>query len=129
VNPILKDRMQIIHCSGYSSKEKQSILQDYVWPDLLTRLKFSPEDVKLTPETSKYLISEYSKEQGVRTLIRSAEMIITRLNMLRIADEETMKDYKFYLKVDFPLQLSISIIKKLLYDTERKEEPWRAMFN
>ena len=129
VNPILKDRMQIIHCAGYSSKEKQTILQDYVWPDLLSRLKFLPEDVKLTSETSKYLISEYSKEQGVRTLIRSAEMIITRLNMLRIADEETMKDYKFYLKVEFPLQLTIPIIKKLLYDTERKEEPWRAMFN
>ena len=46
VNPILKDRMQIIHCSGYSSKEKQTILEDYIWPDLLKRLKFSTQDGK-----------------------------------------------------------------------------------
>ena len=57
-------------------------------------------------------------------------MIITRLNMLRIADEETMKIYKFYVQVEFPLQLTTSIIKKLLFDLEKKEpEPWRAMFN
>lgn len=130
VNPILKDRMQIIHCSGYSSKEKQTILEDYIWPDLLKRLKFSTQDIKLSSESSKYLISEFSNEQGVRTLIRTAEMIITRLNMLRIADEETMKIYKFYVQVEFPLQLTTSIIKKLLFDLEKKEpEPWRAMFN
>ena len=130
VNPILKDRMQIIHCSGYSSKEKQTILEDYIWPDLLKRLKFSTQDIKLSSESSKYLISEFSNEQGVRTLIRTSEMIITRLNMLRIADEETMKIYKFYVQVEFPLQLTTSIIKKLLFDLEKKEpEPWRAMFN
>jgi ATP-dependent Lon protease len=130
VNPILKDRMQIIHCSGYSPKEKQTILETYVWPDLLSRLKFKNEDIKLTPDSAKYLVSEYSSEQGVRTLIRTAEMIITRLNMLRIADEETMKDYKFYLKVDFPLELTSKMIRTLLFDIERKEpELWRSMYN
>lgn len=130
VNPILRDRMQVINCGGYSQKEKQTILEEYVWPELLKRLRFSPEDIILG-ETSKFLISEYSsKEQGVRTLIRTAEMIVTRLNMLRIADEKTMKDYKFYLYVDFPLQLNISTIKKLLFDYGQKEyEPWRTMYN
>jgi ATP-dependent Lon protease len=122
--------MQVIHCGGYSQKEKQTILEQYVWPDLLKRLKFSSQDIFLTPESSKFLISEYSsKEQGVRTLIRTAEMLVTRLNMLRIADEETMKDYKFYLHVEFPLQLNISIIKKLLFDYQKEYEPWRTMYN
>jgi hypothetical protein len=77
------------------------------------------------------MISEYSsKEEGVRTLIRTAEMLVTRLNMLRIANEETMKDYKFYLKVDFPLELNITKIRKLLFDLAQKEpELWRAMYN
>ena len=130
VNPILRDRMQVINCGGYSQKEKQTILEEYVWPDLLKRLRFYPQDI-LLGESSKFLISEYSsKEQGVRTLIRTAEMLVTRLNMLRIADEKTMKDYKFFLHVDFPLQLNISIIKKLLFDYGQKEyEPWRTMYN
>ena len=130
VNPILRDRMQVIHCSGYTAKEKQSILEQYVWPDLLERLNFTKEDILLTDEASKFIISEYSaKEEGVRTLIRTAEAIITRLNMLRIADEETMKDYKFYTKVEFPLCLKESIIKTLLADTNTKEpETWRSMY-
>jgi len=131
VNPILRDRMQVIHCGGYSQKEKQTILEQYVWPDLLKRLRFSSEDILLTSESSKFLISEYSsKEEGVRTLIRTAEMLVTRLNMLRIANEETMKDYKFYLNVSFPLELGIQHIKKLLFDYAQKEpELWRAMYN
>jgi len=130
VNPILRDRMQVIHCSGYSAKEKQSILEEYVWPDLLRRLNFHADDIKLTSEAVKFIVSEYSsKEEGVRTLIRTAEAIITRLNMLRIADEETMKIYKFYIKVDFPLQLNEAIIKTLLTEMESKEpEPWRSMY-
>jgi len=131
VNPILRDRMQVINCTGYSAKEKQSILEDYVWPDLLKRLNFEKEDVQLSDEASKFIISEYSaKEEGVRTMIRTAEAIITRLNMLRIADEETMKDYKFYIKVDFPLRLNEEIIKTLLAETKIKEnETWRTMYS
>ena len=111
VNPILRDRMQIIYCSGYSEIEKQKILKNYIWPSLIERLKFKETDVCLTPESCKLLVSDYSsKEEGVRNLIRSAETIITRLNMLRIADEETMKDYSFYVQVNFPLNLTETLI-------------------
>jgi ATP-dependent Lon protease len=130
VNPILRDRMQVIHCARYTAKEKQSILEEYVWPDLLERLNFNKEDIILTDEASKFIISEYSsKEEGVRTLIRTTDAIITRLNMLRIADEETMKDYKFYTKVEFPLRLNEVVIKTLLTDTTTKDpETWRSMY-
>lgn len=131
VNPILRDRMQVIECSGYSAKEKQSILEDYVWPDLLKRLNFEKNDIQLSDAASKFIISEYSaKEEGVRTLIRTAEAIITRLNMLRIADEETMKDYKFYIKVEFPMCLNEETIKTLLAETKLKDsESWRTMYS
>jgi ATP-dependent Lon protease len=128
VNPILRDRMQVINCAGYSAKDKQSILEDYVWPDILQRLSFQKEDILLTDEASKFIISEFSKEEGVRTLIRTAEAIITRLNMLRIADEETMKDYKFYTKVEFPLKLNETIIRTLLAESSKEPETWRSMY-
>ena len=128
VNPILRDRMQVINCSGYTAKDKQAILQDYVWPDLLNRLKFAKEDIILTEEAIKFIISD--KELGVRTMIRTAESIITRLNMIRIADEETMKEYKFYTNLVFPLRLDEAMIKKLLTDSQAKEdESWKSMYN
>jgi ATP-dependent Lon protease len=131
VNPILRDRMQVIQCSGYSEADKKCILRDYVWPGLLERLCFKWSDIELPNETIEYLISEFSsQEKGVRTLIRTAETIITRLNMLRIADESVMKDYKFYVDVTFPLLLTTDLAKTLLYDTVAKEpELWRSMYN
>jgi ATP-dependent Lon protease len=128
VNAILRDRMQVINCSGYTAKDKQAILQDYVWPDLLNRLKFIKEDIILTEEAIKFIISD--KEPGVRSMIRTAESIITRLNMIRIADEETMKEYKFYTHLVFPVKLDETMIKKLLTDAQAKEdESWKSMYN
>jgi ATP-dependent Lon protease len=129
VNPILRDRMQVIHCGGYSELEKQVILKDYVWPSILKNLKFSDTDV-LLGESYKFMVREFSsKEQGIRTLIRCAETILTRLNILRIADEETTSEYKFYIPVKFPLTLTDSVIKKLMSGIEYREpELWKAMY-
>lgn len=129
VNPILKDRMTIIHCDGYSEKDKEVILSQYIFPSLLERLQFTKQDIEVTKECMECMITDYSQEQGVRSLIRCAETILTRLNMLRIADEETMKEYKFYTKVEFPLKLTPTLIKTLLCDTTKKElETWKSMY-
>jgi len=51
------------------------------------------------------------------------------LNMLRIADEDTMKEYKFYVKIEFPFMLNETSLKILLDEYEKKEpEPWRSMY-
>ena len=130
VNPILRDRMQVVHCGGYSESEKQIILKDYVWPSLLKNLKFTDEELILNSHCCKFMVREFSsKEQGIRTLIRCAETIITRLNILKIADEETTKDYKFFIKIEYPLQLNEIIIKKLMTGIEyREHEPWKSMY-
>ena len=130
INPILRDRMQVIHCSGYTEIEKQTILKDYVWPQLIERLRFSKDDIVFTDQSMRFLIAEYSSnEQGVRTLIRIVETIVTRLNMLRIADEEMMKGYKFYIKLELPVVLNEINIKKLLCDESKSIDTWQTMYN
>jgi len=129
VHPILKDRMQVIHCSGYTAEEKKIILTQYVWPQLVERVKL--ENVKITDEAIKFLISEYSKEEeGVRTLMRSVETLLTRINLLRIADEETAKSYKFYTKLKFPLEIKTDLAKHILEDASTKNvnESWRHLY-
>ncbi len=129
IHPILKDRMQVIHCSGYTADEKKIILTQYVWPQLVERVKL--DNVKITDEAIKFLISEYSKEEeGVRTLMRSVETLLTRINLLRIADEETAKSYKFYKKLVFPLQITTELAKHILEDTNSKQvnESWRHLY-
>ena len=130
VHPILRDRMTIISCGGYNEKDKKEILKSHVWPQLLERLKFSSSEVEITDDGMKFLISEYSSdEKGVRTLIRTVESMMTRLNMLRVADSETMKEYNFFMDVSFPLKIDEKVIRTLLVDLNKKElETWRSMY-
>jgi ATP-dependent Lon protease len=130
VHPILRDRMTIIQCDGYNEKDKKEILKGYVWPQLIERLRFDDEDVFITDAGMSYLISEFSKEEkGVRTLIRTVETMMTRLNMLRVADDETMKEYSFYMEVTCPLAIDEKVIQTLIGDISKKEiETWRTMY-
>lgn len=130
VHPILRDRMTIIHCGGYSEKDKLVILRDYIFPEILERLMFRNEDILLSESAIKYMISEFSSdEKGVRTLIRTVESMMTRLNMLRIANDESMKDYKFYMDVKFPLIITEQVVKTLLCDFDKKEaESWKSLY-
>jgi ATP-dependent Lon protease len=129
VHPILKDRMQVIHCSGYTADEKKVILTQYVWPQILERIKMT-EDLKISDEAIKFLISEHSNhEEGVRTLMRAVETLVTRINLLRIADEETAKSYKFYTKIELPLTIDVATAKHILQETEvPKQETWRSLY-
>lgn len=128
VHPVLKDRMQVIHCSGYSADEKRIILTQYVWPQLLERIKL--QEVTIADDAIKFMISEYSKEEeGVRTLMRAMESLLTRINLLRIADEQTAKSYKFYTKITFPLTITTEVAKHILSDmTTTPNESWRHLY-
>jgi ATP-dependent Lon protease len=131
VHPILRDRMTVIHCGGYNEKDKTVILKDYIWPQLLDRLKFKPEEIILTDAAIKHIITDYSEEEkGVRTLIRTVEGMMTRLNMLRVMQDESMKEYSFYVEYITPFTLTEPVVRKLLTDLAKKEpEHWRVMYN
>jgi ATP-dependent Lon protease len=131
VHPILRDRMSVIHCGGYNETDKKAILKDYIWPQLLERLKFKPEEIVLTDEAIKFLISEYSgEEKGVRTLIRTVETMMTRINMLRLSNDKSMKDYPFYMDVKFPLTITPKTVRMLLKGTDKPktDQSYLAMY-
>jgi ATP-dependent Lon protease len=119
VHPILKDRMNVIQCSGYSEEEKKIILTQYIWPDMLKRFKLESTDIVLTDEAIRYMIREFSTgEEGVRSVIRVVETLVMRVNLLRIAakDDPATKAYKFYMDITFPLTVTTAIAEKLLTD-------------
>jgi ATP-dependent Lon protease len=128
VHPILRDRMQVINCAGYSAEDKKVILTQYVWPQILERIKI--EGLTISDEAVKYLISEFSREEeGVRTLMRAVESLVTRINLLRIADEETAKSYKFYSKITLPLVVTPAVAAHILQDlNSAPPETWRTLY-
>jgi len=131
VHPVLKDRMSVIQCSGYKDDEKKIIIANYVWPDVLKHAGIAREDLTATEEAAEYIIKEYSKgEQGMRNIIRVVETVVSRINLLRISDEETAKSYKFYTKIAFPAKLTKETVKTILVDfSAEAPETWRSMYN
>jgi ATP-dependent Lon protease len=131
INPILKDRMTMIHCSGYKDPEKKIIVANYIWVEILNLVGISRSDLKATEEAADYIIKEYSNgEEGMRSLIRIVETVVSRINLLRISDTATAEGYKFYVPVKFPMMLDVPTIKKLLIDYSPKEpETWRSLYN
>jgi ATP-dependent Lon protease len=128
IHPILKDRMQVITCAGYTAEDKKVILGQYIWPQVLKRLNME-KDLTITDEAVKFMISEYSnEEEGVRVLIRSVETLVTRINLLRIADEKTAKTYPFYKAVKLPMSITPDDIKALLVESKVVNESWRHLY-
>jgi ATP-dependent Lon protease len=130
VHPILRDRMTIIQCGGYNEKDKTAILKQHIWPQIQERLRFSTQELNLADDAISYLITEFSlHEKGVRSLIRAVETMTTRLNMLRVTSDESMKEYEFYLAIQFPLTITKQIAETLLKNYDKKElESWKSMY-
>ncbi len=66
----LVDRMEMIEFSGYTEREKQAIASQYLIPRQLRRNGLTAEQIELTDEGLGRVISEYTREAGVRQLER-----------------------------------------------------------
>lgn len=126
VHPVLKDRMTVIQCSGYTEDEKKIILSKYVWPEMLNRFKLNPTDIVVTEDAVKMAIRDYSSsEEGVRNLIRVVETLVMRINLLRIADKNdpATKALRFYMDTEFPLTITPAVAEKLLSEVPTTSAP------
>jgi ATP-dependent Lon protease len=78
----LLDRLDIIQLSGYTIDEKLNIAKSFIIPKILIEHNLENK-IKFDEEALLYLISEYTKEAGVRQLDR----MIVRLIRKAIASE------------------------------------------
>jgi ATP-dependent Lon protease len=66
----LLDRMETIAFDGYTTAEKLAIARGYLLPRQLKRNGLEPEEVEAGDEILRSVISEYTREAGVRQLER-----------------------------------------------------------
>jgi ATP-dependent Lon protease len=66
----LRDRMEIIYLSGYTTEEKLGIAKNYLIPKQLEEHGLSVKVLKITDSGLFNLISQYTREAGVRNLER-----------------------------------------------------------
>jgi len=74
----LLDRMEIIRFDGYTSDEKTAIARGYLWPRQRETNGLREDEVSITDEEIKLVVSEYTHEAGVRQLERSLGKILRK---------------------------------------------------
>jgi ATP-dependent Lon protease len=71
IHPALLDRMEIISLSGYTEEEKVHIARRYLLPRQVQENGLPPGSLEITDAALRIVISEYTREAGVRSLERS----------------------------------------------------------
>src|SRR6059058_5307547 len=83
----LLDRMEVIRFDGYTTAEKVAIARDYLWPRQRERNGLRPDEVTIGDDTLAAVVSEYTREAGVRQLERELGTLLRKI-ATRIASGE-----------------------------------------
>jgi len=82
----LLDRMEVIRFDGYTVDEKTAIARGYLWPRQRERNGLLEDEVSIEDSTIQTVVSEYTREAGVRQLERELGTVL-RKTATRIASE------------------------------------------
>ena len=100
MHPALLDRMELINVSGYTTEEKVSIASKFLIKKQLTEHGMKLNDFKISSNLLKDIISDYTRESGVRNLEKQiaklvrnrAKNIVSNSKLNNSKDENFLKD-------------------------------------
>lgn len=88
----LIDRMEIISIPGYLPEEKLEIARSYLIPQTLESTGLTSDVVELPENTINTIIKHYSREAGVRSLLRCIEKIYRKVALKVVMDNSVKLD-------------------------------------
>jgi len=110
----LRDRLEIIELSSYTELEKFDIAKNYIVERSIIEHGLSREDIEISDEGVKKIITSYTKEAGVRELNRQIDTICRKVvtdnlktnnNKKVIINEEDIPKYLGVEKYSVPSNL------------------------
>ncbi|MBP9110450.1 MAG: endopeptidase La, partial [Pyrinomonadaceae bacterium] len=106
VQPALRDRMEIISLSGYTEEEKREIAKRHLVPKQIEENGLDKGDVKFDSKAIAKIISEYTREAGLRQLEREIGKVCRKIARIKAEKEEdfepvrvTAENVKDFLRV------------------------------
>ncbi len=76
IQPALRDRMEIIDITGYTTEEKIEIAKRHLLPKQLEEQGVKKEQLTLDKKVIEYIIENYTRESGVRSLEKVIAKIV-----------------------------------------------------
>jgi len=86
----LKDRMEILYLSGYTDEEKLQIAKKYLIPKQFDEHGINTEILKIGESAIRQIISQYTREAGVRNLERQIANLCRKVAK-KVAEEKATK--------------------------------------
>jgi ATP-dependent Lon protease len=99
----LLDRMEVIRFDGYTVDEKTAIARGYLWPRQVERNGLREEEVSISDDTFQLVVSEYTREAGVRQLERELGKVL-RKTATRIAAGQA----------EVPVEVDVDVVRDAL---------------
>ncbi|PHO11516.1 endopeptidase La [Malaciobacter marinus] len=91
IPPALKDRMEFIEISSYTPNEKYHIAKDYLIPQELEKHGLKKSEISMSKPTIEKIISEYTREAGVRNLRRVFSKLFRKAVKKIVSENDTSK--------------------------------------
>ncbi len=82
----LLDRMEVLRFDGYTTAEKVAIARGYLWPRQLERNGLRAEEVSVSDDVLRAVVTDYTREAGVRQLERELGTVLRKI-ATRIASD------------------------------------------
>lgn len=114
ISPALRDRMEMIDISGYIVEEKIEIAKRHLIPKQLKAHGVKKSQVSFTKKVLEYIIENFTRESGVRTLDKTLAKVIRNIARKIALDES------------FNKSLTITDIKKILGPPEYSKEKYQG---
>ena len=74
----LLDRMEVVRFDGYTTDEKVAIARGYLWPRQVERNGLRLEEVEVSDDVLRAIVTEYTREAGVRNLERELGKLLRK---------------------------------------------------
>jgi endopeptidase La len=113
IDPILKDRMEIINVTPYSMADKLEIASNYLVPELLDGVGIERGSITINRPIIEHIVSKYTLEAGVRRLKAAIEKIFLKINVDRIYARGPFKNRPAFNK-DRPIKITKNQVTKYL---------------
>ena len=114
INPALRDRMELINISGYILEDKIQIAQKHLIAKQSEAHGLREGDMTLSKEVLEKIISEYTRESGVRSLDKNIAKL-ARHRAKNIAFEDNGGKVTFSLKDEAQLVFATDDLHNPLY--------------
>lgn len=80
----LRDRMELIHISGYTENDKLLITQKHIVERQMEANGVLPGEIEFTEDGLKFLIAHYTREAGLRNLEREVGSVCRKVAKMKV---------------------------------------------